>query len=160
MDIASGRGVPPDGFVYRSIYEYILYIRRIPYIPYIRSRVYTPLLNSAPTHTQNLRTHIWLGTYSKRRRFGLGRASSRVLIPAELPPPILLTTNGDRMAIQFYYIAGYGLFTITRVVCNVIHIIAFVFANVRASRIMHHKLLRMQLSLQLNDIRRQLILER
>ena len=30
-------GVPFDGFVYTSIYEYILYIRRIPYIPYIRA---------------------------------------------------------------------------------------------------------------------------
>ena len=57
MDIAAeGRGgVPPDGFVYTSIYEYILYIRRIPYIPYIRvdriflSTLYTLLMLSAYT---------------------------------------------------------------------------------------------------------------
>lgn len=49
--------------------------------------------------------------------------------------------NEKLMALQFYYIAGYGLFTVARVFCNVTHIIAFVFANVRASRIMHHKLL-------------------
>lgn len=49
--------------------------------------------------------------------------------------------NEKLMALQFYYIGGYGLFTVARVFCNVTHIIAFVFANVRASRIMHHKLL-------------------
>ena len=68
------------------------------------------------------------------------------------------TTN--LMAIQFYYIAGYGLFTIARVVCNVTHIIAFVFANVRASRIMHHKLLRMQMSFTLYARLRPHILKR
>ena len=100
MDIAL-RGVTSDGFVYTSIYEYILYIRRIAYIPYIPSRVYTPLLNSAPTHTPNLRTQIWLGIISKRRRFGLGRASSRVLIPAAPPPPILLYWP---TVLNFYYV--------------------------------------------------------
>ena len=42
------RGATPDSFVYT---EYILYIRRIPYIPYIRSRAYTLRVRYATQHT-------------------------------------------------------------------------------------------------------------
>ena len=86
MDIAAG-GYPPDGFVYTIIYciyaAYRIYrIYAAAYILYgLTLRLHTP---------KNLITQIWLGTNSKRRRFGLGRASSRVLIPAEPPPRILL----------------------------------------------------------------------
>ena len=79
--------IPPDDFVYTSIYcIYAAYrIYRIYAAAYILHCSTLRLLT-----LNNLITHIGLGTYSKRRRFGLGRASSSVLIPAGLPPPILL----------------------------------------------------------------------
>ena len=108
-------------------------------------------LKSSPN---NSGATFWRNLSSGAIGLGSTPLPSSVPITTEQSPPLSSggspsapTTN--LVALQFYYIAGYGFFTIARVVFNVTHIIGFVYANLRASRIMHHKLLSMQMSFKL-----------
>ena len=76
-----GYSPPPTASGYVHQKEYILYIRRIPYIPYIRSRVYTlrvkyatqQQLSTHPCHASWFATIAQFGIKMAAKHLGIGK---------------------------------------------------------------------------------------